>query len=60
MTAMKKLPAIVLASALAFSNANASNDSGPTGAPGMPGRKAGPLNVYYLPDTPAPAKFASF
>ena len=32
----------------------------PAGAPGMPGRKAGPLNVYYLSDSPAPAKFASF
>ena len=32
----------------------------PTGAPGMPGRKAGPLDVYYLSDAPAPSKFASF
>ena len=32
----------------------------PTGAPGMPGRKAGPLNVYYISDTPTLTKFASF
>jgi hypothetical protein len=32
----------------------------PTGAPGMPGRKAGPLDVYYISDAPAPNKFASF
>lgn len=32
----------------------------PTGAPGMPGRKAGPLDVYYLSDASAPNKFASF
>jgi len=30
----------------------------PTGAPGMPGRKAKPLDVYYISDTPA--RFASF
>ena len=32
----------------------------PTGAPGMPGRKARPLDVYYLSDAPVPNKFASF
>lgn len=32
----------------------------PPGAPGMPGRKVGPLDVYYISDTPTPNKFASF
>jgi hypothetical protein len=32
----------------------------PTGVPGMPGRKAGPLDVYYISDSPTPGKFASF
>ncbi|MGH2374829.1 MAG: DUF411 domain-containing protein [bacterium] len=32
----------------------------PTGAPGMPGRKAGPLDVYYISDGPVSNKFASF
>lgn len=32
----------------------------PSGAPGMPGRKAGPLDVYYISDARTPNKFASF
>ena len=32
----------------------------PAGAPGMSGFKTGPLDVYYIADTPTPAKFASF
>ena len=32
----------------------------PVGAPGMPGSKRGPLNVYYLSDSPSPQVFASF
>ena len=32
----------------------------PTGAPGMPGRKTGPLVVYYISDAATPARFASF
>lgn len=32
----------------------------PAGAPGMGGSKAGPLDVYYISDAPAPNKFASF
>lgn len=30
------------------------------GAPGMPGEKSGPLNVYYLEDNATPRVFASF
>lgn len=32
----------------------------PTGAPGMPGLKKGPLHVYYLSATSPPRVFASF
>ena len=32
----------------------------PTGAPGMPGIKSGPLHVYYITDASTPRKFASF
>lgn len=32
----------------------------PTGAPGMPGAKRGPLQVYYLSSAPAPKVFATF
>lgn len=32
----------------------------PTGAPGMPGRKNGPLDVYYISDAAVPNKFAGF
>lgn len=32
----------------------------PVGAPGMPGTKAGPLNVYYLDGSVPPRVFASF
>lgn len=32
----------------------------PVGAPGMPGAKKGPINVYYLDDSSAPKIFATF
>jgi len=32
----------------------------PFGAPGMPGNKKGPINVYYLNSSSAPKVFASF
>jgi hypothetical protein len=32
----------------------------PVGAPGMPGPKRGPINVYYVDASPSPAIFASF
>lgn len=32
----------------------------PVGAPGMPGAKRGPINVYYLEDTSSPKVFATF
>lgn len=32
----------------------------PVGAPGMPGAKRGPINVYYLETSSAPKVFASF
>lgn len=32
----------------------------PLGAPGMPGNKKGPINVYYLDNSFAPKVFASF
>lgn len=32
----------------------------PMGAPGMPGMKSGPINVYYLSDTSPPKIFATF
>lgn len=32
----------------------------PMGAPGMPGAKMGPINVYYLSDVSPPAIFATF
>jgi len=32
----------------------------PLGAPGMPGAKQGPINVYYLDATSAPRIFATF
>lgn len=34
--------------------------SGAPGMPGMPGMKMGPLDVYYISDSPTPNKFASF
>ena len=32
----------------------------PVGAPGMPGSKTGPINVYYLDATSSPRIFATF
>lgn len=32
----------------------------PVGAPGMPGNKKGPINVYYLSTASSPKVFASF
>ena len=32
----------------------------PVGAPGMPGAKKGPINVYYLDDSSSPKIFATF
>jgi hypothetical protein len=32
----------------------------PVGAPGMPGAKAGPINVYYLDAASSPRVFATF
>ena len=32
----------------------------PSGAPGMPGVKSGPLDVYYITNDSTPRKFASF
>lgn len=32
----------------------------PVGAPGMPGAKSGPINVYYLDGSSSPKIFASF
>jgi hypothetical protein len=32
----------------------------PVGAPGMPGTKRGPINVYYLDESSSPRVFASF
>lgn len=32
----------------------------PTGAPGMPGAKSGPLDVYYISNASPPRKFSSF
>ncbi|TAM53917.1 MAG: DUF411 domain-containing protein [Paraburkholderia sp.] len=32
----------------------------PTGAPGMPGERSGPLKIYYLESAPAPRVFATF
>ena len=32
----------------------------PVGAPGMPGAKQGPINVYYLESASSPRVFASF
>ncbi len=32
----------------------------PVGAPGMSGRRSGPLDVYYIANSPTPRKFASF
>jgi len=32
----------------------------PVGAPSMPGKKKGPLSIYYIEDTPTPRIFATF
>ena len=32
----------------------------PVGAPGMPGAKRGPINVYYLDESSSPKVFATF